>query len=350
MVCFRQSFFLVLLALVMLFTGPAAASLAPPSQTWPQAGSQPLAITPDPIVQAMINQVQSSILYHYVAGLSGEQAVTIGGIPVTLYTRSTKAETYIETATQYVYEHFQDLGLVTSYHIWQYSGEPRSNVVAEQPGSDENCIYLLTAHLDDTSPTYTTRAPGADDNASGVAGVLMAADILSHYQFTCTLRYVLFTGEEQGLLGSEAYAEDAAQRGDPILGVLNLDMIAYNTPNSPATIEMDIRSGQAGYQDRVLSRMVSDVILAYQIDLIPLVYASSDAGSDQFSFWAEGFPAVEVIEDWDDHTPHYHELTDTVSTLNMPYFTDYVKAIVGAFAHLGRVTSGYNVSLPVVNQ
>jgi Zn-dependent M28 family amino/carboxypeptidase len=302
----------------------------------------------------MINQVQSSTLYNYVAGLSGEQSVTIGGAPFTLVTRSTTAATYIEKATQYAYEHFQSLGLAVSYHTWQYSSSQRRNVVAEQSGLDPNCLYLLTAHLDDTSPTPNSQAPGADDNASGATGVLVAADILSRYQFTCTLRYVLFTGEEQGLLGSEAYARDAAASGDPILGVLNLDMIAYNTPGSPATIEMDIRSGQAGDQDRVLTNMVSGVIQAYQLNLTALVYASDDSGSDQYSFWMAGFPAVEVIEDWDDHTPYYHTTNDRVGTLNMPYFTAYVKAMVGAMAHLGKVTPSipmpFHIYLPLVKQ
>jgi len=356
---FRRPFFLPWLMLAFLFMGQAAAPLTSLPQT-PysllrlQPDGQSLALIPDPAVQGMINQVQSSTLYNYVAGLSGEQSVTIGGAPFTLYTRSTTAATYIEKATQYAYEHFQSLGLAVSYHTWQYSSGQRRNVAAEQPGSDPNCLYLLTAHLDDTSPTPNSQAPGADDNASGATGVLVAADILSRYQFTCTLRYVLFTGEEQGLLGSEAYAQDAAASGDPILGVLNLDMIAYNTPGSPATIEMDIRSGQAGDQDRVLTNMVSDVIQAYQLNLTALVYASSDSRSDQYSFWMKGFPAVEVIEDWDDHTPDYHTTNDRVGTLNMPYFTAYVKAMVGAMAHLGKVAPSipmpFHSYLPLVKR
>jgi hypothetical protein len=333
------------LALAILFFSQAAAQPAlsqalSPISHFPSV-NQPAAITPDSTVQGMINQVQSSTLYNYVAGLSGEggQTVTIGGAPFTLVTRSTDAAAYIEKATQYAYEHFQSLGLAVSYHTWQYSGSQRRNVVAEQPGSNPSCLYLLIAHLDNTSQTPNSLAPGADDNASGVAGIFVAADILSQYQFTCSLRYVLFTGEEQGLLGSDAYAQAAAGRGDPILGVLNLDMIAYNTPGSNATIEMDVRTGQAGNPDRVLSTMVSNVISAYEINLISGVYEWDEADSDHYSFWQAGYAAVYVGEDWDDHTPYYHMTTDRVTTLNMPYFTDYVKAIVGAFAHLGQVAA-----------
>jgi hypothetical protein len=313
------------------------------------------ALNPDPTVQGMLNQVQSSTLSAYVSGLSGEAAVTIGGAPFTLDTRSTTSATYIEKATQYAYEHFQSMGLAVSYHTWQYNSGQRRNVVAEQPGSDATCLYLLTAHLDDTSQKPNTNAPGADDNASGTAGVLAAADILSHYDFICTLRYVLFTGEEQDLLGSWEYAQEAAQRGDPILGVLNLDMIAYNTPASPATIEMDIRSGPQGDPDRALTTLVSNVIQAYQLNLTALVYASDDDGSDHYSFWEAGYPAVEVIEDWDDHSPYYHTTSDTLSTLNLPYFTAYVKAMLGTMAHLGQLASttpppAYQIYLPLARR
>jgi hypothetical protein len=338
--------FLAWLVLALILLGQPA-----PQASFAQAPEAPLpaqtqarrrALTPDPAVQAMINQVQSSSLSAFVAGLSGEQALTIGGSPYTLATRSTTAAIPIEKATQYAYEYFQSLGLETSYHTWQYAGSQRRNVVAEQPGTDETCLYLLTAHLDSTSGSPKTLAPGADDNASGTGGVLAAAGILSKARFICSLRYVLFTGEEQGLLGSEAYAQAVAEKGDPILGVLNLDMIAYNTPGSPATIELDIRSGQEEAEDRPLTRMISDVNQAYQLGLTVQVYASDDDGSDQYSFWMEGFPAVEVIEDWDDHSPYYHSTGDKLSTLNMPYYTAYVKAMVGTMAHLGKIAPAPN--------
>lgn len=337
LVKFRCSVLLSCLALAVLASGQAVATPLPVLPQAPNLNNRLLAITPDPIVQEMIDQVQSSALYDYVAGLSGAQAVTIGRAAFTLVTRNTGAPTYIEKATQYAYERFQALGLAVEYHAYTYYGGPRRNVVADQPGTDPECLYLITAHLDDTSTQPTTLAPGADDNASGSTGVLVAAEILSKYQFTCSLRYVLFTGEEQGLLGSHAYAQMAAGRDDPILGVLNLDMIAYNTPNTDATIELDIRSGTAGYLDQVLANMVEDVIEAYQIDLIPLVYPSDETGSDHYSFWQVGYPAMLLIEDWGDHTPYYHKVTDTVGTLNMPYFTEFVKASVGALAHLGQV-------------
>ena len=97
--------------------------------------------------------------------------------------------------------------------------------------------------------TWTARqprglAPGADDDASGAVGVLTAAEVLAPYQFQRTLRFVLFTGEEQGLCGSEIYARDAAAAGEAIVAVYNMDMIAWTgaepicgcTPGGPTIL------------------------------------------------------------------------------------------------------------------
>jgi hypothetical protein len=321
-----QRLFLILCLAAML---PAWNRLPPPAQ--------PTAITPDPHIQAMLDQVQSNWLYDKVAGLSGKNQVSIGGNMATLVTRYTSNQTYSQLSTQYVAEYFQSLGLATSYQTWAYSKWQGRNVVAEQPGQNSFCIYLITAHVDDYSQSASSLAPGADDNASGTVGVMAAASILSKHHFTCTLRYVIFTGEEQGLYGSEAYAVAAHNRGDPILGVLNLDMIGFNTLDSDADLELNIRSGTSAEKDRPLSNMVADVIQAYQLPLIPHTYATSDSGSDQYSFWQVDYPAVFIIEDWDDSSPYYHKTTDTVDYLNMPYYTAMVKAAIGTAAHLAQL-------------
>lgn len=91
------------------------------------------------------------------------------------------------------------------------------NVVGIQPGEGRpGEIVVVCAHLDDMPEAGP--APGADDNASGSAAVLEAARILSQYRFDRTLHFVLFTGEEQGLLGSRHYVTDAQAGGSNIVG------------------------------------------------------------------------------------------------------------------------------------
>ncbi len=72
--------------------------------------------------------------------------------------------------------------------------------------------------------------------------MLIAADIATQYQWGCTLRFALWTGEEYGLLGASAYAQRAFNRGENIVGVLNLDMIGYNTIGSNPDIELHANS------------------------------------------------------------------------------------------------------------
>jgi len=292
----------------------------------------PASITPDPIIAQMINQVSSTTVHDYDGGLSGEWAVTIGGELYDINTRHAGQAVPIEKATQFVYEHFQALGLPVAYDYYNYPyyGSKR-NVVAEQAGlSQPDRIFIIVAHLDDM-PSGAI-APGADDNASGSTGVLIAADILSQYDFGCTLRYLLVTGEEQGLYGSYYYAQDAYNNGDDIEGVLNLDMIAYDSDASPI-IELHTRPSNAG--DLAIANLFADVVSAYTLDLAPQIVQDGNQQSDHASFWDFGYSAILGIEDFQDFTPYYHTTNDKLNTLNIPYFTEFVKASVGAFAHMG---------------
>ncbi|MGA9351773.1 MAG: M28 family peptidase [Anaerolineae bacterium] len=285
---------------------------------------------PDPLIVEMIAQVDAATVYLYDGNLSGENQVTIGGQPYTIRTRYSYSGTPIEKATQFVYEHFQDLGLEVEYHNYNWWGNHWRNVVATKPGvTYPDDIYIVCAHVDSISEWQYryTYAPGADDNASGVTAVMIAADILSQYDFGSTIRFVAFTGEEQGLIGSDYYAYDAYTEGDNILGVLNLDMIAYDSDDQPI-IEL-----HAGTMPGSIANLFTDVVDTYNITLVPeIITADATDRSDHASFWDYGYSAILGIEDWADFTPYYHTTGDRLSTLDMAYFTEFVKASVGTIA------------------
>ena len=300
----------------------------------------PAAITPSPVVQTMIDQLSSDTLYDYVGKLSGEQPVYFGGLPYTIATRYTPTGQPIQRATRFVYEHFQSIGLPVGYDYYNLPGWnlEKRNVVAQQTGEGHpGRIFLLTAHLDSYSNDPNNLAPGADDNASGSAAVMAIADILSQYHFDCTLRYVLFTGEEQGLRGSVAYANDIVALGENLQGVLNLDMVGYNTPNTASTIELHTQVGNGG---TAIATLFSDAVAAYNINLTPQIIPNGLRFSDHAPFWDRGYPAILAIEDWDDHTPDYHRTTDRLNTLHMSYYTRFAKAALGTFAHMGCLLDG----------
>lgn len=291
----------------------------------------PSAITPNPAIAQMIAQVNAEMLMDYTKKLSGATAAIIGGEPYSILNRNTYGGTPIRKATQYVYEHFSRYGLVPNYHYWYDSTNPNVTGTIQGQGSPDR-FFLLTAHLDNM-PTNSI-APGADDNASGVAAMMAAASILSPYDWDCSLRFVAFTGEEQGLLGSRAYVQSAYNLRDNIDGVLNLDMIGYNSDSYPI-VDLHVKSSVPGSEG--IANLFVEVVKAYQINLTPHILYNPPAGlySDHKSFWDYNYPAIMVIEDWYDFTPYYHRISDRWDTLNYTYFTNITRAAIATFAHLG---------------
>ena len=315
---------------------------APLVRREPPALSVSRVITPDPVVATMMAQVQAAEVYTHVGDLSGEWPVTVGGEAYTIDTRNTLSGTPIEKATQYVYERMQASGLTVSYQQWSKSAVANRNVIGEIRGTtrpDE--IVLVTAHVDDMPSSG--RAPGADDNASGSVGVLTAADILGGYRFERTVRFVLFTGEEQGLLGSDQYAAAAAARGDNIVADYNMDMIGWDAVDGP-TLRLHTRAlSNPGYSgDVAIANLFVDVVSAYGLSgsLTPIITADGIPASDHASFWHQGYAAILAIEDDDDDfNVNYHTSSDRLAALNLDYFTNFVKASVGTAAHLAYPVS-----------
>ncbi|MBI5651240.1 MAG: Zn-dependent exopeptidase M28 [Chloroflexi bacterium] len=298
--------------------------------------SAPIAM-PDPVIAAMIAQVKSSTATNYLRQLSGDIATTIGGSAYTLATRHTNSGTPIQKATQFAYEFLQARGLPTSYHTWTRCGISNRNVIAQKTGAQSpNEIVLVTAHLDDLPSG--ARAPGADDNASGSVGVMIAAEILSAHQFKRTVRFIFFTGEEQGLCGSAAYANYVAGLGENIVAVYNMDMLGYDQVDGP-TLRLYTRAiSNPGYAaDVAIANTFISVVTSYGLsgNLVPILDQDPDGVSDHYSFWNRGYAGILAIEDdWDDFNDFYHTTNDTVAHINATYFTNYLKASVGTIAHL----------------
>jgi hypothetical protein len=329
-----------LFALLWSLLGRAAPNRAwgPPDEVAAPTAPFETVLLPDVRVEALMTQINTGTVVAYERALTGEDAVIVGGKLYSITTRYSYSGEPISQATRYAYEHFQNLGLDVTFHEYTWSGEHWRNVVAERRGlgrSDE--VYLITAHLDDLPPGPV--APGADDNASGSTAVLVAADRLSQLDFDCTLRFVLFTGEEQGLRGSAAYAAAIAAAGDEVRGVLNLDMIGYDADTDPI-VDLHARGAIPG--SVAVAQTFSQVVAAYDLNLTPDILVDDWLGnySDNKSFWDQGYPAILAIEDWDDFTPYYHSVSDTLDTLDLDYLTEYVRAAAGTFAHMGCLSPG----------
>jgi hypothetical protein len=285
----------------------------------------------NPMIQEMIDQVSSAQVYNYVAQLSGAAIATVGGAPYTFQTRSTTSGTPINKATQYAYEHLAALGYSAQYVSWSKSGLSGRNVVAELPGqSNPGDIYYIGAHID--SYTGGSAAPGADDNATGSAAALMAAEILGQYQWGCTLRIGLWTGEEQGELGSDVYATNLKTAGANVRGYLNMDMLGWDT-QTPRKLDLFATSAVNG--SVAMADLFTNVISTYALNLTATKYIDDALfqQSDNYSFSRQGYPAILVIEDYKGYNnPYIHTTGDSLSQIDQAYLGDMVKAAVGTFA------------------
>ena len=223
---------------------------------------------------------------------------------------------------------FQAYGLTTTLNEFEYYSYPGHNVIAEHLGTTRpNDVYIIGAHYDSVGN------PGADDNASGVAGVLEIARLISQWPSDATIRLIAFDKEEWGLIGSDVYAD--AHSGDHILGMLSLDMIAYR---ANSTVGADIY-GRAQSND-VKSALAA--ALSTYAQITASIGGEMD-GSDQAPFEWRGFHAALLIEPDLDENPYYHQVLDSVDT---PGYIDYEYAAAMTRGALAWLVEAAGVSPP----
>jgi hypothetical protein len=219
-----------------------------------------------------------------------------------------------QEARLYLQDMFTEMGLDVSVQ-----GE-YLNVVGELVGTTTpEKIYIIGGHYDHLEGD----SPGGDDNASGTAGVLEAARVLSQYRFGSTIRFIGFNAEEDGFLGSKDYVDNhVIPAGENIIGMINLDMILRPgsdvDPHSVIDVELEAKADhppsvawaqafQSAAATYVPSLIVNDTIL----DIV--------SSSDNDSFRNAGFPAILVIEnsepDWDEANQYYHSFEDASDRL-----------------------------------
>ncbi|MFZ1280236.1 MAG: M28 family peptidase [Ignavibacteriaceae bacterium] len=277
-----------------------------------------------PVVQQIINTVNQDSIIKFVSELSGVVPTIINGTSQTIVSRH-KLQPGNALAETYIKQKLQNYGLTTTIQMFSTTGK---NVYGVKTGTEfPNKKYIICAHFDDM-PSGAT-APGADDNGSGTAAVIEAARIFSQYSFPYTIVFALWDEEEQGLVGSEYYATQAANAGDSILGVINMDMIAYDGNNdSNADVHTSSIASTTALKDKML-----EINLAYGISL-DLDVVPAEPYSDHQSFLDHGYSAILLIEDNDDFHPQYHTINDNLSYYNQPYFIKMSKLSIATLATL----------------
>ena len=287
-----------------------------------------------PVIDSLIGHVNESTVSLLVRQLSGDTTVVVGGETKTITTRNYQYNSVQEIATQFVLEKFQAFGYQARYQDYSSTGR---NVLGWKTGTKfPDKKYIICAHYDDM-PTAAI-APGADDNASGVVAVLEAARLLAGFDSEYTIEFAIWDEEEIGLVGSAAYADSAAYNGEQILGVLNYDMIAWDSNNDfVLTLGTNTLS-------QALTNEYQEVMSIYTPELT-WNYTNIEA-SDHASFWYQNYPAILAIEEYPgDFNAYYHTPEDKFSNLNIIYFTRMVQAAVA-----GLASEGWNCKMSLQHQ
>jgi hypothetical protein len=243
-------------------------------------------------------------------------------------TRYTLADS-CRAAEQYVFDYFTTLGMDSvELDTWYAQGE--RNVVGTIVGHrNPEKIAIICGHMDCTSEDPYNLAPGAEDNASGTAMAIEAARVLAGEEFDQTVKFIAFTGEEQGLIGSYLYAQTMRGINADITGVLNFDMIAWPGGQFGVAIFCDSASyGLAEFEGHLAALYTS-------LDHAVVV---GSYGSDQLSFQEFGYQATAGAE-YGSGYPYYHTTGDTIGNLSMPLAAEVAKMGIAGLVTLAMAPS-----------
>lgn len=203
------------------------------------------------------------------------------------------------------------------------------NVIATLPGATRpDDWYIVGGHYDATSEAPMAAAPGAEDNASGCAGVLELARVLAANPPEGTVLFICYSGEEQGLLGSEHHVADLMASGDAgkVQAMLNMDMIAYTADG-----DLDCLLESEAFAQFLID-LLADA--AAQYTTLRIETSLWAWGSDHVPYLEHGIPALLAIEnDWSEY-PYYHTTDDLPYHLSVTMGEEILKMNVAAMAVL----------------
>ena len=336
--------------------------------------------TASPAVAALIEEVAAARLQTHVETLSLKDPA-LGSVPgnsrsrfsvhpeileSTEYIRSQLAAALGDEAVE-LHSFLIDSQRVVS-HTSRRGNEGRApadttayNVIGTLPGTDPAAgYYIICAHYDATGVRSeggwdwtNDPAPGADDNATGVALVIESARLLAGQRFPWSIRFIAWSGEELGLLGSKEYVDLAAERDDNILGVLNFDMIGFN----PLQQRLELLANPGS---RWLSEWMAGVVERYDLGLnIDLIEDAGSRLSDHAPFWARGYDAILGSEN---HLPidpttdpvrqgryrinsQYHSVADLPDSINWDLVRRTTQLTVATLAEYGLGEGAPNLAV-----
>ena len=232
-----------------------------------------------------------------------------------------------------------DTVMLHDFEVPYFEQGTADNIIAVKWGTKTPQEYVICgAHYDswnaDGYDPDTIRSPGADDNASGVAGILETARLLSPYTFDRTVIFANWCAEEIGLVGSAAYAHDCAAQDMDIVGYFNLDMTGYLAEGSDIHVNLMFTS-----QDSLLGQYFINLSRVYYPDMRIWQDWLPWGDSDYSSFNRNGYPAIHPFEDVHNSSPFIHTRQDVLglSVNSLEQCKRFTELNLGAVAILAGI-------------
>jgi Zn-dependent M28 family amino/carboxypeptidase len=275
---------------------------------------------------------------HHISGEIGE--------------RSFRDVSKLNRTAEYIEQSFRSFGCVVTRQAFTFSGNTYYNIIAEVQGTnvEKKELLIVGAHYDTVIGT-----PGADDNASGVAGLLELARCTARKPMERTIRFVAFTLEEPPVfrteyMGSFVHAKSVKEEGVPILGMISLEMIGFycetkDCQEYPLSLlgwfypdKGNFIAFVGNLSSRSFTRKVKKAFARNSsLPAVSLNTFSSVTGidfSDHRNYWHFGFDAFMLTDTSFFRNPRYHGRTDTLEKLDYKRMADVVGGLQKAMQEL----------------
>ena len=288
-------------------------------------------------LDALVAQVSQSMIEAHVA--------TLAAAPRDDVASQAAAAAYIEAE-------LQSYGYATTRQAVPSVIGTSDNVVARLEGmTTPNDVVVVGAHYDSV-----LGSPGADDNASGVAGMLEIARVLAGTPLPWSVEFVAYAHEELGLLGSTVHAQDAVDTGRNVVAMYSLEMIGYTCAapcqfpfiDVPPCLDVSITLVTSGTFIGLVANTASGALVegfeAAAARYAPHLLAGSaevaaNGGcfpdtrrSDHAPYWDRGFAAMQLTDTANFRNPNYHQSSDLPATLDYVLATDVTRALLATVA------------------
>jgi len=278
----------------------------------------------DPFIQNIVNQVSGDSILVYL-----QQLESLG--------LKYPGTTALENTRDWLFSKYQSYGYNNiAYHDFNYSSFTLQNIIVTKTGiTQPDVTLIIDGHYD------TVGGPGVNDNGSGVAVILEIARLLSNIECEYTIKFINFSAEEQGLIGSQAYVTNVVvPQSMNILLVFNIDEVGgiAGYINDTITCERD-QDNQNG--NDLASAAYTDTLATLTQEYSSLNTQIAHAwGSDYIPFENAGYVITGYYET--NESPYPHTNNDSLSNMDPAYVTEITKGAVAAALYFARAKKNLN--------